>query len=133
MNPRLADEGGFVVASLIRMVLVLLVVGLVIVEGGSILFASLQLQDAADAAALNAADELKNSRSAESAEEAATEALERRDAEAVMTQFEVLPDGGVRLHARTQASTILVHRIRPIDDLAVVEATATGRPVSGGI
>jgi hypothetical protein len=76
---------------------------------------------------------LKNSRNPESAEEQALETLENRDSEATMTRFEVLPDGGVRLRARKQAATILVHRIGPLEDLAVVEVTATGRPVTGGV
>lgn len=133
MKTRLADERGFVIASLIRLVVLLVLVGLVVVEGASILFASLTLQDAAEVAALNAADQLDAGQSVEEATDEAVRTLGQRDPDISLLDFEVLPDGGVRIRVRKRAATILVHRIGPLDDLALVEASATGRPVSGGV
>jgi len=133
MKTRLADERGFVIASMIRLVVLLVLVGLVVVEGASILFASLTLQDAAEVAALNAADQLDAGQSVEEATDEAVRTLGQRDPDISLLDFEVLPDGGVRIRVRKKAATILVHRIGPLEDLALVEASATGRPVSGGV
>jgi Flp pilus assembly protein TadG len=133
MKTRLADERGFVIASMIRLVVFLVLVGLVVVEGASILFASLTLQDAAEVAALNAADQLDAGQSVEEATDEAVRTLGQRDPDISLLDFEVLPDGGVRIRVRKKAATILVHRIGPLEDLALVEASATGRPVSGGV
>jgi Flp pilus assembly protein TadG len=129
MKPRLADERGFVIASLLRLVFILLVLGLVVVEGGSILFTRLTLGDAVEYAATQGAAQLQSSRSPQAAQAATAEALAERETDATLTRFEVLPDGGVRVTATKQAATVLVHRISFLEDLARVEATASGRPV----
>ncbi|HEV3475412.1 MAG TPA: hypothetical protein VG602_08605 [Actinomycetota bacterium] len=131
MNARLRDERGFVIASLLRMTLILLILGLVAVEGGSILYASLSIQDAADAAAINAADQLRVSRSPSAAQEEASRTLGDRDPDAQLVRFEVLPDSTIKIRVRKQASTIFVHRIGFLEDFAVVEATSMGRPPTG--
>jgi uncharacterized membrane protein len=133
MSPRLADERGFVIASLLRMVIILLVLGLIAVEGGSILFSSLSLQDSADVAAVNAADRLRVGRSVAGAQQEAALTLNERDSAAELIGFEVLADGSIRLRARKQATTLFVHRIGFLEDLAVVEATATAAPPSGQV
>lgn len=133
MNARLNDERGFVIASLIRLVFILLVLGLVVVEGGSILFTRLTLGDAVEYAATSGADQLQRSGSPQAAEAATAEALAERESNATLTRFEVLPDGGVRVTATKQAATILVHRIGFLEDLARVEVTASGRPVAPSV
>jgi Flp pilus assembly protein TadG len=133
MKPRLADERGFVIASLIRLVVVLLVLGLVVVEGGSILFTRLTLGDAVEYAATQGAAQLQSSRSPQAAQAATAEALAERENDATLTRFEVLPDGGVRVTATKQAATILLQRIGFLEDLARVEVTASGRPVNPNV
>ncbi len=131
MKTRLAEERGFVIASLVRMIVLLLALGIVVVEGGSILFSRIALDDAANAAAVNAADQLDQSQSQQAAQAVAAQTLAERDSEAKVVRFEVLPDGFVRITVRKQAATIFVHRIGFLEDLAVVEAVATGGP--GGL
>lgn len=130
MKARLADERGFVIASLIRMTLVLLVLGLAVVEGGSIFFTRLTLEDAVEYASITGADQLQKSRSPQAAEAASAEALAEREDGAKLTRFEILSDGGVRVTATEEAATIVVQRIGFLEDLAQVEVTATGHPVA---
>ena len=58
------DERGLVGKSLVVSMVLVLLVGLALVEGGSILFAKLQVQDLAQATAVEGAATLRNTNSA---------------------------------------------------------------------
>ena len=131
MIPRLQDERGFVVASLLRLVFILILFGLVAVEGGSIIYTRIALDNAVNAAAVAGADQFDTNRNVQIAEEEARRALAERDEEAKLTRFEVLPDGAARVTARKEAPTILVQRLDFLKKLGVVEVVGEGRP--GGL
>lgn len=97
-------------------------------EGGSILFTRLQVQDIAEAAAFEAASSFRRTHSAETAREAALSIIGDRDEEAKLTRFELSSEGRVTLTIRKRASTFLVQRIGFLSGLAVARATETAEP-----
>ncbi|MGH2661512.1 MAG: pilus assembly protein TadG-related protein [Actinomycetota bacterium] len=125
-----ADERGIILASLLKAVLVLALVGLVVVEAGSIFFTKLRIQDSADAAAIVGADQLSTSGDPQLARQQVIEALRLRDPEMRLRKFEASPDGTVRVTVRKVAPTILVHRFDFSEDWGIIDAEARGRPVS---
>lgn len=138
MTARLPDERGVVGVSLIRWSIILVLLGLVAIEGGSIIFTTIGLQNAADAAAVEAADVWDDTGSLERARETARTALSSRqqeDAEIVEESFEAdrFDPFEVRFEVTKQANTLLVHRIGFLEDLAEVTVTASARPVEAGV
>lgn len=135
---RIADERGLVGYSLIRWTIILVILGLVAIEGGSIIFTAIGLQNAADAAAVEAADAWDKTHSLALAESAAREALDDRqrdDARIVPDSFEADRSDPfeVRFEVVEQATTLLVHRIGFLEDLAEVRVDASARPVEAGV
>jgi Flp pilus assembly protein TadG len=125
---RRADQRGLVGTGVIALLIIIVVVGIVAVEGGSILFTRLQVQDIAEAAAFEAATTFRRTHSAETARESALSVIEDRDEEVKLTRFELAADGTVTLTVRKRASTFLVQRIGFLSDLAVARATETVEP-----
>ena len=130
------DERGLAGASVARYIVVIAILGLVVVEFGSVLVTNISLQNAADSAVIEAADAWEASTDIRRAEAVARDALNRRqqeDAQIVRVEADPSPSYEVRLTVRKQASTLLVHRISFLEDLAVVEAEARGGPAEPGV
>ena len=112
---------------MILMVLIL-VVGVAAVEGGSILFTQLKLQDAADAAASAASGAYGPSRSLDAAKQAAIGAIQENDDGAHLVKLVVDTRGDVTVTLKKKASTMVVHSIGFLEHLAIVRATSTSGP-----
>jgi Flp pilus assembly protein TadG len=125
---RLAGEAGLVGKSLIILLVLVLTIGLAAVEGGSILFTQLKLQDAADAAASAASGQYQSTHSLDSARQAALEAIQEQDEGAHLVKIVVDTKGDVTLVLKTKASTLIVQRVGFLKKLAVVKATSTSGP-----
>jgi hypothetical protein len=128
VSPVHEDERGLVGKSLVISLVLVMLVGLALVEGGSILFAKLQIQDLAQATAVEGAATLRNTNSAAAAEEAARTLAHDRDADVRVTAFVVLPDGSVQVTLRKKARTFIVQHVSFLEDLAIVKATETAHP-----
>ena len=133
---RLRDQRGIITGTLVRYAAILLVLGLVAIEGGSIAFTFIRLQNASDAAALAAADTWSSTRNLRTARRAARAELDTKDHEDA-TIVDIEGDGPplfeIRLHVRKEAPTILVNRIGFLSDLGIVEIDAEARPVQPGV
>jgi hypothetical protein len=135
---RIADERGLVGISLIRWALVLVLLGLIVIEGGSIIFTTIGLSNAADAAANEASDVWMRSGNINQARDAALNALQERqqeDARVPAARFEAdgPPTYEVRFVVVKQAATLIVHRIGFLEDLAVVEVEVSARSIDSGV
>lgn len=127
---RLRDERGVIGVSLIRWTIVLVLLGLVAIEGGSIIFTTIGLQSAADGAAAEAADVWEKTGNLGSAGDAASRELENREqdqARLVHIEADNTAPFEVRITVRKQAATLLVHRIGFLEDFATVEVEAEHR------
>jgi hypothetical protein len=128
-----ADERGILTAFLVKLVVGFALVGLLVVEGGSIIWARLKASDAADSAAIAAADSFSQNHDVRFAREAALDAVERKDPDARLVEpFKVQPDGTVRVTVLKRAPTVLVDRIGLTEDWAIIRITATGSPAQPG-
>jgi hypothetical protein len=127
------DERGIVVVFLFKLILAFLVVGLVVVEGGSILWARLKASDAADSAAITAAYAFDQNEDVRFAREAAVAAVERKDPDARLVEpFQIGPDGTVHVTVQKRAPTVLVDRIDFTEDWGIIRVTASGSPAQPG-
>jgi hypothetical protein len=136
--PRIGDERGLVSFSIIRWVLVLVLLGLVVIEGGSIIFTTIGLQNASDAAAHDAVEAWQKSGNIDQALAAARNALDARqqeDARLPAAKFEAdgAPFFEVRFVAIKEAPTIVVQHIPFLAEFAEVEVEAAARPVDPDI
>lgn len=128
-RPRLhRDERGFVVGFFVRLAIFLALVGLVVIEGGAGLWARFQVKDAADSAAVQAADQLKTTGSADAARAAAEDFIARRDPAIRLRSFEVDHEGTVRLVLRKKANTVLVQHIGFLEGWQIATATGEASP-----
>ena len=135
---RIADERGLVGISLIRWSLILVLLGLIVIEGGSIIFTTIGLSNAADAAANEASDVWMRSGNIHQARATALDALQERqqeDARIPAARFEAdgSPTYEVRFVVVKQAATLIVHRIGFLEDLAVVEVEVSARSIDAGV
>ncbi len=128
-----SDERGIIIASLVKALVVLALVGLVVIEAGSVFFTKIRVQDVAEAAAIAGADQLSASGDTRQAREEVIETLRLRDPEARLKRFEASPDGTVRITVRKTAPTLIVQRFDFSKEWGVVEAEARGQPASPGI
>lgn len=128
------DERGIVVSWIIKVVLGIAIVGLAAVEGGSIMFTKLGVQDAAESGATAGVEVLtQNPRDCRGAGQVAATAVIDRDSEieASAVKWTCFTDGRFRLTVKKEASTILIGRISAIEDWAQVEGGATASPGIG--
>jgi Flp pilus assembly protein TadG len=125
-----ADERGIVVSWLIKVVVGIAVLGLVFVEGGSIIFTKLTVQDAAESAATAGVDYLARTQDCRGADEIARGAVANKDSEARLARSQCLSDGRFRVTVRKEATTMVVGRIPAISDWAVAVSTATAQPAA---
>ena len=110
----------------IRVVLALALVGIVVHEGGQVLFAQTKADDIAQDAAQTGAETYSETKSQSQARAAATaEATERG---ARLRSFTVLPDGKARLRVVVTASTLIIRRVSFLRRFGVRRATVTAAP-----
>lgn len=116
--------------SLIRWTIVLVLLGLVAIEGGSIIFTTIGLQSAADGAVTEAADVWEKTGNLGSAGDAAIRELENREqdqARLVNIEADNTAPFEVRITVRKRAATLIVHRVGFLEDFATVEVEAEAR------
>jgi hypothetical protein len=132
------DERGLAGFSLLRWILALVLVGLVVIEGGSIIFTTISLSNAADAAASEAVDIWVKEGDINEARLVALDALAARsqeDARIPPALFEAdgPPDYEVRFTVIKEAPTLILHRIDFLKDLGVVEVETKASPIEAGV
>ena len=130
------DERGIIGSSLVRYAVILVVLGVIAIEAGSILFTYIRLQNAADSAAITAADVWADTRDPRAARRAARAELDLKDQEnASIIGFEAdsAPELEVRFTLRKAAPTLLVQRIGFLEELGIVEVDAVAQPVAAGV
>ena len=129
MIRRLRSEAGLVGRSTVILLVLVAIFGVFAVEGGSILFTRLSLQDTADAVANQAAGSYYNTNSFQSAEQAAEDSLVEHDPTAKIVGFQVDPStGNVTVILRKAAATILVKRVGFLKKLGVIRVSSTAGP-----
>ena len=136
MSGPLRDERGVIGVSLIRWTIIMILIGTVLIEGGSIIFTTISLQSAADAAASEAASVWRRSQDLEAATTAADRTLdehEQDEARIVNIEADRSEPFEVRLTVRKQAATLIVHRIGFLEDFARIEVEAEARGAESGI
>jgi len=84
LHAALADERGIVVSFLVKAILGLVVVGTLLIEGGSIMFTKLRVQDVAESAATAGAAQLVQSRDCSGAGDVATVTAHDKDSRATV-------------------------------------------------
>jgi uncharacterized membrane protein len=133
---RLRDERGLIGVSLIRWTIVLVLLGVVVIETGSIIFTTLSLQNAADGAAAEAAATWRKTQDLEAARSTALRSLddhEEDEARLVSIDADNTAPFELRITVRKQASTLIVHRIGFLKDFARVDVDAEARAAESGI
>ncbi|HEX2025885.1 MAG TPA: hypothetical protein VHH92_05780 [Actinomycetota bacterium] len=129
-----ADERGIVASWLIKVVVGIAVAGLVFVEGGSILFTRLKVQDTAESGANAGISYLTaNPGQCTAAGEIGIQAVNDKDPTVKVVEYACLPDGRFRITVQKRASTILVGRISATEDWALARSTASARPAVPGV
>lgn len=129
MNGSYAGERGLVNRTLLLAVVTFALLGIVIIDGSSILFAKWQLSDVGDAAASDAAVAYSTSHSVQAARDEAARVIADRDSSAEIKKLTVdAQTSEVTLTLIKDASTLFVNRLGPLKDLAHLETTSTGRP-----
>lgn len=125
----LADERGIVVSFLVKVILGFVIVGTLMIEGGSILFTRLKVQDVAESAATAGASQLSaNPRDCAGAGEAARIVAGDKDPRAKLKSYECRTDLSFSVVMTKRAETLYVHLIGFLDDLTVATARATATP-----
>ncbi|HEX2266959.1 MAG TPA: hypothetical protein VHI97_01990 [Actinomycetota bacterium] len=110
----------------IRVVVALALVGIVVHEGGQVLFAQTKADDIAQDAAQTGADIYSETKSHSQARAGA--AAEVADRGARLRSFTVLPDGKARLRVVVTASTLIIRRVSFLRRFGVRRATVTAGP-----
>ncbi|MEX0833481.1 MAG: pilus assembly protein TadG-related protein [Actinomycetota bacterium] len=132
MNRLHSDErGGYLGKSVILIVIVFAVVGIGIIDGGSIIFSKLSLQQAADAAAADAAAAYRDQTDAQLAYEIALGTIHDRAEGALVPKqkFEIDQETGrVQLTVTRKANTFIIKYLGPLKDWANVSVTASQDP-----
>jgi Flp pilus assembly protein TadG len=123
-----SGELGLVGKGAVILLALAVLLGLAAVEGGSILFTQLKLQDAADAAASAASSAYGSSRQLDAAKAAALGAIQENDEGAHLVKIVIDTKGDVTVELKKKAATILVQRIGFLKKLAIVKATSTTGP-----
>jgi Flp pilus assembly protein TadG len=120
------DERGLVGKVLVVWLLVLALVVVVAIDGGSILLGKIHARDLARTAADAGAATIAEGRSRDKALQAALRALGEADENALVERFEV-SQSSVTVEVADEVGTILVGRFGLFEDLTVVSATVTTR------
>jgi len=128
-SSRWNDERGLVGKMIVVTLILIVVIGLAVVEAGSIVFTKLSLENTASAVAADGARDLGTSHSQAGACQAAAESLKERDGDAVLVTCQADPSTGqIFIKLRKTASTLIVRRVGFLRKLGVVKATAETGP-----
>lgn len=128
-----ADERGIVVSFLVKVILGLVIAGTLLIEGGSIMFTRLRVQDVAESAATAGATQLERTRDCSAAGDAAGISAHDKDPRAQMRSYQCHRDGRFSVLVRKRAETLYVHLIGFMEDLTVAEAQVTADPPSANV
>jgi hypothetical protein len=124
----LADERGIVASFLIKVILGLVVVGTLLIEGGSILFTRLRVQDVAESAATVGAAQLLQSGDCSSAGDVAATNAHDKDSRVRIRSYQCHQDGRFTVVVTKRADTLYVHLVGFLKDLTVARAQVTAQP-----
>lgn len=127
---RLRDERGILIGAVAKLVIFLVLLGLFLFEGGSVIWARLSAQDTADAAATTAVTTYRDTRNVREAEAEAARTVRDKDETARMTHFEVHSDGSVTVRVRKRAETLIMEHIGFLQGLTIARGAATIEPPS---
>ena len=123
------DRGDIVVGWLTRIVVVLAVVGVIAFDALSVAAGAVGTADDADTAALAARDTWEQTHDVQQAYNAAVESLsDKADDTVLANSFAIDDKGTVRLKVRRTVTTLVLHRIGPLRDLAVVVESGSASP-----
>lgn len=122
-----ADERGIVVSFLIKVILGLVLVGTLLIEGGSILFTKLRVQDVGESAATAGAAGLARSGDCSAAGEEATINAHDKDSKVRMRSYQCHQDGRFTVVVTKRAETLYVHLIGFLEDFTVARAQVTAQ------
>jgi Flp pilus assembly protein TadG len=129
LTARVRDESGLVGKMVVTLLLIVLLVGIVAVEAGSIIFTKLSLENTASTAAADGARELAATHSRDGACQAAAISVIDSDDSAEMKLCVANPQTGeVTIRVRKVASTLIVQHVSFLRKLGVVKATAETGP-----
>ena len=123
----LGDRGDIVLGWLTKLMATLAVLGVLGFDAISLVSTRFQAEDHAQTAARTAAETYRSSKNLQAAYDAAVAEVARHGDTIEPTTFTVAPDGAVTLTLRRTASTMLVEKVGPLRDWALVETTVTGR------
>jgi Flp pilus assembly protein TadG len=127
------DEHGLVGKSVVITMILIAVIGVGVIEGASILFTRLSLQNTADQVAADASLDYNSNHSSAGAQQVALQSLKEHDEDAhlVNIQFDVPKAGDVTVKIKKKATTFIVQHVSFLKKLAVAKVTATSGPSSG--
>jgi hypothetical protein len=126
---RWSDERGSVGRLIIGTVVLIFVVGLAVVETGSIIFTHLSLENTASDVAADAAVDINASHSANAACNTALQSTHTHDKDAKLVSCSADPKTGeVKVKLRKVATTLIVKHVGFLRKLGVVKATADTGP-----
>lgn len=123
-----ADERGIVASFLIKVILGLVVAGTLLIEGGSILFTKLRVQDVAESAATAGASSLFQNRDCSAAGEVAKINAGDKDPRARLRSYECHQNGRFTVVITKRAETLYVHLIGFLEDLTLARSQVTADP-----
>jgi Flp pilus assembly protein TadG len=122
------DERGIVVSFLIKVILGLVLLGTLLIEGGSILFTRLRVHDVAESAATAGASHLFQTQDCSAAGEVATINAHDRDSRARLRSYQCHQNGRFTVVVTKRAETLYVHLIGFLEDLTMARAEVTADP-----
>lgn len=120
---------GEVVSGLLKLVVGLVVVAVPVIDASAVVIAKVNGEDRANEIARLAAETYQGSRNIDQAYDAAVTQADLYDSTVIPQEFYVEPDGQtIRLEVEHQAKTILLGRIEPLREYAVIVSEGRGRP-----
>ncbi|MEX2275562.1 MAG: hypothetical protein WEA10_08405 [Actinomycetota bacterium] len=120
------EEHGLVSKAILIFLVLIVLVGIALIDGSSILITRYRISDLAQKAAFDGAAALRNTESAEAACNAAEAALTDQTTTATMTKDGCTIEGDeVTITLKDTASTIIVERLGFLADLATSKTSAT--------
>ena len=122
------DSGAVVLGWLTKLAVTLTALGLLGFDALSLGMANLAAGDDARAAARSAAQTFAESRNAQLAYDAALAEVAGDGSLVDAPSFQLAPDGVVTLTVRSEATTLVLHRVERFDRWRSISTTATGRP-----
>lgn len=126
----LGDRGDIVLGWLTKLVATLAVLGVIGFDAISLVSTRFQAEDHAQTAARTASETYRSSKNLQAAYDAAVAEVAVHGDTIDPASFAVGTDGTTTLTLRRTASTMLVEKVGPLRDWALVETTVTGRPAS---